>query len=94
MEQAELVRRIYAPLGGIGRITAKHTLGKIPITTVDEPDRVCGMARRVGYTGRNSTDLAIYRLKIQVDDRIITLPMLFVVDGGVFIEYEQWSRRD
>ena len=83
----------YVPTINIRRITAKHTLGRLPIATIDEPECVCGMARRIGYTGRNATDLAIYRLKVRLAQQssVTTLSTLFVVDEGRFIDYEQWQ---
>ncbi len=86
---------LYTPAVGITRITAKHAMGKVFVTSTDAPDRICGIARRIGYTGKQDNDLAIYRLKIKTDPAapVVTLPKLFVVDGGIFIEYEQWSMR-
>ena len=83
----------YIPAVKISRITAKHTLGRLPIATIDEPGCVCGMARRIGYTGRNATDLAIYRLKVRLAQQssVTTLSTMFVVDEGRFIDYEQWQ---
>lgn len=86
---------MYTPAVGITRITAKHAMGKVFVTSTDAPDRICGIARRIGYTGKEANDLAIYRLKIRTDPaaQVVTLPKLFVVDGGIFIDYEQWSMR-
>lgn len=85
-------QQIYTPAVGINRITVKHAMGKVFVTSTDAPDRVCGIARRVGYTGKSDNDLAIYRLKVRVEplSQVTTLPKLFVVEGGVFVDYEQW----
>lgn len=85
----------YKPAISIVRITAKHTLGRIPIAPIDTPESICGTARRVGYTGRLDSDLAIYRLKVKNKEPryTVTLPGLFVVDEGVFVDYEQWRHR-
>lgn len=83
----------YVPAVNITRITAKHTLGRLPITSIDAPEYICGMARRIGYTGRSATDLAIYRLKVRLNQQsgVTTLSTMFVVDDGKFIDYEQWQ---
>lgn len=99
MKQHELLPTTlptFIPLASVTRITAKHTLGRLPIATVDAPQCVCGMARRIGYTGRNASDLAIYRLKVKLGSEsvVTTLPTMFVVDKGRFIDYEQWRQSD
>jgi hypothetical protein len=88
-------QQVYAPAVGITRITAKHAMGKVFVTSTEAPDRICGIARRIGYTGKQDNDLAIYRLKVKVESssQVVTLPKLFVVDGGIFVEYEQWCLR-
>jgi hypothetical protein len=82
----------YIPAISINQITAKHAMGKVFIVQADAPDRICGIARRIGYTGKQDNDLAIYRLKVKIDQgsSVVTLPNLFVVEGGMFIDYEQW----
>ncbi len=84
----------YIPTVAVTRITAQHTLGRIPIALADNPDCVCGMARRVGYTGIRDCDLAIYRLKVKAhaNSNAMMLPTLFVVDGGLFVEYDLWQK--
>jgi len=85
----------YIPAVAIARITARHTMGRIPIALADKPECVCGMARRVGYTGTRENDLAIYRLKVKehANANAIMLPTLFVVDEGLFVEYEVWQKK-
>lgn len=85
----------YLPAMPITQITARHTMGRIAITSVDNPGSVCGMARRVGYTGTHDTDLAIYRLKIKEHSNAnaIMLPTLFVVDEGLFVDYTVWQKK-
>ena len=84
----------FVPMVKVDRITTKHTFGRLPIATLDTPERSCGTARRVGYTGKNAFDLAIYRLKVKFDrqNAVMTLPLLFVVDDGKFIDYQEWQR--
>ncbi len=86
-------QQIYTPAVGIARITTKHAMGKVFVTALNAPDHICGIARRVGYTGKQDSDLAIYRLKVKTDplSPVTTLPKLFVVEGGVFVDYEEWS---
>jgi hypothetical protein len=94
MKQQELLWGVYVPHNGIAQIMAKDRIRRVPVAEANEPGHICGMACRVGYTGKSEQDLAIYRLKITYDAHSpsITLPAFFVVDGGVFVEYEEWCR--
>ena len=85
---------VYMPYGGIARITAKQSHRHVPVVASNEPDRIRGVARRIGYTGKSDDDLAIYRLKVAVDGSSAStmLASLFVVNEGIFVEYEQWYR--
>ena len=85
----------YIPAVAILQITARHTMGRVPIALADKPEYVCGMARRVGYTGTHDNDLAIYRLKVRehANGNAIMLPMLFVVDEGLFVDYDVWQKK-
>jgi hypothetical protein len=71
--------------------TVKSSLRKVVIALRDAPEHACGAAFRVGYTGSLETDLAIYRLKIKPSfgKPLVTLPGLFVLEEGLFREYEQ-----
>ena len=93
-KEKELLQETYIPLVAIQQITIKHMLARIQIAHIQSPQRSCGYARRVGMTGKLPTSLAIYRLKIQQDghNAFITLPALFVVDKGKFIDYEIWKK--
>jgi len=70
--------------------TLKHSLRKIALATLERPDRVCGVARRVGYTGTLETDLAMYRLRIRPDSEHtpVTLAGFFILEKGIFHAYE------
>jgi hypothetical protein len=92
-EQAEnLVQQIFVPAPPIQRITSKQTMGKVQVAPLKQPDTICGIARRVGYTGKGNEDLATYRLKIKTErsKMFVTLPSVFVVENGVFLDYEAW----
>lgn len=92
-EQAKgLLQQIFVPTPPIQSITTKHTMGKIQVAPLKQPETICGIAHRVGYTGKGNEDLAIYRLKIKTDHSkiFITLPSIFVVENGVFIDYNTW----
>jgi len=82
----------YVPAVAITHVTLRHSLQKIPVVVAGEPGRVCGFAQRVGYTGNRDEDLAIYRLKIKGGEDLptITLPGFFVIEDGIFKNYEQW----
>lgn len=85
-------QQTYVPVVAIGRITLKHSLYRLPIATTVAPDSICGVALRVGYTGRQENDLAIYRLKIKIGNNlpVMTFPGFFVLEQSVFVDYEQW----
>ena len=88
----ELGQQTYIPVDEISQITTQHMLAKVLVATREHPEDVCGMAKRVGYTGKSNNDLAIYRLKVRdgASRVVFTLPNLFVVEEGVFKEYEAW----
>lgn len=67
-------------------------MGKIQIAPLKQPETICGIARRVGYTGKGNEDLAIYRLKIKTkrSKLFVTLPSFLVVENGMFIDYNTW----
>lgn len=70
--------------------TLKHSLRKRAIATVEVPDRVCGMARRIGIL---EIDLAVYRLRVKPDYRhtVVTLASFFALEKGIFRVYEPKS---
>ena len=83
----------YIPLTYADNVVEKHPLARIGIAKLCSPNVICGMARRIGYTGSKEDGRAIYRLKVTVVgfSKRITLPVLFVLDQGKFIEYERWQ---
>ena len=91
-QRQELFQQSYVPAVAMAHATLRYSLPRLPVALQTEPDRICGFAQRVGYTGNQDTDLAIYRLKIKAVHNIptITLPNLFVIENGVFVDYEQW----
>ncbi|HZR42676.1 MAG TPA: hypothetical protein VFB12_21320 [Ktedonobacteraceae bacterium] len=84
----------YIPAVAIMRATLKYSWNKIPVATLAQPDHICGEARRIGYTGKQDSDLAVYRLKIKPERgrSAVTLPGLYIIDGGVFVDYDQWQQ--
>jgi len=71
----------------------EQSLRSVPIVTSDAPDIVCGIAYRVGSTGKSRVDLAMYRLRLKISHaslRTATFPGFFVIKDGIFVEYEQW----
>ena len=87
-------QQTYVPALVLSQFTLKHSLQKFPVAVKGATDHICGTAQRVGYTGNSGDDLAIYRLKVKLGKNFstITLPGFFVVEDGVFINYEQWCR--
>ena len=82
-------QQTYIPAVTISSATFKHSWGKLPVATTGAPERVCGEARRIGYTGKSENDFAIYRLKIKHDNGLptVTLPNLYIIKDGLFVEY-------
>ncbi|HZU68503.1 MAG TPA: hypothetical protein VFA09_14595 [Ktedonobacteraceae bacterium] len=67
----------------------EHSLRRIPIVAIDAPDIVCGVAYRIGSTGKSGNDLAMYRLKLKTSFsslKTATLPGFFVIENGIFVE--------
>ena len=74
---------------GILELTRKHSWKHLPLVCADAPGQPYGSALRIGYTGTQEMDLAIYRLKLRgTGDRAFMLPFLYVLQDGVFIPYE------
>ena len=85
-------QRIYIPLVAIERATQKHSWSRLPVAVASRPDQACGEARRIGYTGREEHDLALYRLKIKPGGLpTMTLPGIYIIDEGMFQDYEEWK---
>lgn len=95
MQENKERQGMYIPFVAITRITAQHTMGRVPIALADRPECVCGIARRIGYTGTHESDLAIYRLKVKEHSNAnaMMLPTLFVVDEGLFVDYDVWQKK-
>ncbi|HTK05556.1 MAG TPA: hypothetical protein VL485_00150 [Ktedonobacteraceae bacterium] len=84
----------YIPAIAIQQATLKHSSGRLAVATKTAPDQICGEARRVGYTGKTENDLALYRLKIKPGhgQPTTTLPGFYIINGGLFLDYEQWKQ--
>ena len=82
-------QQTYIPAVTITNATFKHSWNKLPVATTGAPERICGEARRIGYTGKSENDYALYRLKIKLDNGLptVTLPNLYVIKDGLFVEY-------
>jgi hypothetical protein len=86
-------QQIYLPAIHDASPVFEHSLRSVPIIVSDAPDIVCGIAYRIGSTGKSRSDLAMYRLKLKISLaslRTATLPGFFVIEDGIFVEYEQW----
>ncbi len=90
-QQIVPLQQTYIPVIAMTSATLRHSLRRLEIATIHTPDRACGIAQRVGYTGGQDHDLAIYRLKVKGRNSIsaITLPGFYVIENGIFVEYEQ-----
>jgi hypothetical protein len=82
----------FVPAVALTQVTLRHSLQRIPVAVTGKLDHICGVAQRVGYTGNRDDDLAMYRLKVKVSKGLptITLPGFFVIEDGIFKNYEQW----
>lgn len=83
--QPTYIPAVVPPVG-----TREHSLSKYLLAMKETPDRLCGLARRVGYTGPKETDLALYRLKVRSRPElsVVTLSGFFVLENGLFRAYE------
>jgi hypothetical protein len=83
--QPTYIPAVVPPIG-----TREHSLSKYLRAMKETPDRLCGLARRVGYTGPKETDLALYRLKVRSHPElpVVTLSGFFVLENGLFRAYE------
>lgn len=80
-------QRIYKPAIAIDQATKGSSLGKIPLVDVVAQETMCGYARRIGYSGPERNDFALYRLKIRVEGKrypVMTLPGIFILKDGYF----------
>ncbi len=84
----------YIPAIAIQRATLKHSVNRLAVATSAAPKQICGEARQVGYTGKSENDLALYRLKIKPGEgqSTVTLPGFYIVEGGLFLDYEEWKQ--
>ena len=86
-------QQIYIPVFLDASGSLERTPSKIPIAIRATPGQICGKARRIGYTTVHSNSFALYRIKTQTNHRnsYITLPSIFVLFEGVFLDYQEWS---
>jgi hypothetical protein len=84
--------RKYVPVPARARMTWGYSLYQLLVAPSDAPDQVCGVARRVGYTGSTPNAPAIYRLRVKTEGkrRTMTLAGFFIVENGAFVEYDRW----
>jgi len=91
MDASQPAQQIYLPAAVPSSGTRQHSLSKYLLARRETPDRVCGLARRVGYTGTKETDFALYRLKVRAtpDVLAVTLSDFFILEDGLFRVYER-----
>jgi hypothetical protein len=91
-----LFQEKYIPIIPDGQLylTVLHSWRTLPVTRSTDPQQILGSAQRVGYTGSQPDDLAIYRLRIIHRYRSVMLPGFFVFRDGVFVSYEDGHEID
>jgi hypothetical protein len=91
-----LLQERYSPVIPDERsyLTAAHSWKTMLIHTDAEPDRTCGSARRIGYTGDHAEALAIYRLRVLYRHRTVMLPGFFIFQEGFFANYGEEQKQD
>lgn len=70
---------------------------RIAIALQNKPGEVCGLAYRIGRTGKGDGDSALYRLRLNANLASFgktTLPGLFILENGVFVEYVQSAQEE
>ena len=89
---ASFPARLPSPyLVAISTGTVASSKRKLSVALNEDSEHICGQALRIGYTGSLPTDLALYRLKVKSRSAFpsVTLLGLFVLQHGIFHEYEQ-----
>ncbi|MBA2677452.1 MAG: hypothetical protein H0U76_03525 [Ktedonobacteraceae bacterium] len=89
---AGLTERQYVPISreNVLVLTKARSRKILSIAYVDVPEERCGSALRIGYTGSEDEDKALYRLKVRGKGRhFFTLPLLYALEDGVFVSYEE-----
>ena len=96
MSQEELpvraTEQTYIAAVGPADAAFMQSLRKVPLATSEQPDHICGVAQRVGYTGTSARDRPVYRLKLKTrlaSFKTSVLPGFFVLEQGIFVPYEQ-----
>lgn len=84
---------IYAPANSMNRLSIifQH-LGRLPVIRREQPEHICGIARRIGFIKKHKKRLALYQLKLYQNDWCAignVLPELFIVKEGIFVAYSR-----
>ena len=89
---AALTERQYVPITreDVLELTKARSKKVLSIAYTDVPEERCGSALRIGYTGNEDKDKALYRLKVRGKGKhFFTLPLLYALEGGIFVPYEE-----
>ena len=86
-------QRSYIPVLSDTSGSLEHPPPKVPVAMRTMPEQICGKARRIGFTTARRDALALYRIKTQTNNRnsYVTLPSIFVLVDGMFLDYQEWS---
>ena len=87
----QMTEQIYIPTHVTIPLDHLYLLKTIPLALQSNPDQVCGVAHRVGYTYRANIKQPMYRLKLRqnlASKKTATLPGFYILVDGVFVRYE------
>ena len=87
----QMTEQVYIPI--IVNTPSDHLylLKTIPLAAQSNPNQVCGVAHRVGYTYIAGMKQPMYRLKLRqslAGKKTATLPGFYILVNGVFVRHE------
>ncbi len=91
--QTESTTTIYVPAIPVAFSHFPQSYRRVPFAPREKPEAICGTAVRVGSTGQEKGNLALYRLKLKLSFAssltTATLPGFFTIENGAFVAYHQ-----
>lgn len=87
----QMSEQVYIPVNVDTLSDSFYLLKTIPLAVQSNPNQVCGVAHRVGYTYKVSVKQPMYRLKLRqslASKKTATLPGFYILVNGVFVRHE------